>query len=153
MRTGKRGNFVLAIVEWCVFDPAKDDTILLGDPLPKKPWLECLATVFPFKRWDEQFTVRLFLMSHHAMQRLAEWCGARTPDDLLAAIRELWGAVERMIDWDDAINKALDGEKSIPLRRPKYVPIAGGRAAFEWDETRDKGVPVVTTILDAEMAV
>jgi hypothetical protein len=50
-------------------------------------------------------------------------------------------------------SRALDGEKSIPMQRPKYVPVAGGKALFEWDESRGKGMLVVTTILDAEMKV
>ena len=109
--------------------------------------------MWPAKRRDDRFTVQLFLMSHHAMQRLAERCGARTPDDLVAAMCELWSAIEKQINWDDTINKALDGDKSIPMRCPKYVPVAGGKAVFDWDERAGKRTLVVTTILDAEMAV
>jgi hypothetical protein len=72
------------------------------------------------------------------MQRLAERCSARTPFDLLEAVRELWGAVERMVDWDAAINKVLDRGKDVPLPRPKYVPVAAGKAMFEWDAGRGK---------------
>jgi hypothetical protein len=71
--------------------------------------------------------------------------------DLLDVMLELWGAVEEMIDWDEAITKALDGDKAIPMRRPKFVPVARGKAMFEWDEARGKGTLVVTTILNAEM--
>jgi hypothetical protein len=153
LRTGKRGNFVLSVVEWYVYDPARHETIFSFDPLREKPWLECSASVWPAKRRDDKFTVTLFSMSHHAMQRLAERCGARAPDDLLAAMRELWSALEREIDWEKAITEVLAGGKSIPLPRPKYILVAGGKAVFEWGEDRGKRALVVTTILDAEMAV
>lgn len=87
------------------------------------------------------------------MQRLAERCGARTPFDLLNAMGGLWRAVERAIDWEKQITAVLDGGKSIPLRGPKGVPVAGGWAMFEWDEARGKGMLVVTPILDEGMAV
>jgi hypothetical protein len=35
----------------------------------------------------------------------------------------------------------------------KYVPVAGGKAVFNWDEGRDKSTLVATTILDADMAL
>jgi hypothetical protein len=54
---------------------------------------------------------------------------------------------------EKAITEVLNGGKDIPLRRPKSVPVAGGKAVFEWDEDRGKGTLVVTTILDADMAV
>jgi hypothetical protein len=82
VRSGKRGNFVLD-----VFDPARDDTIVSGDPMPEKPWLECSATVWPYK--NEKFAITLLLMTHHAMlaeraRRFICWtlcasCSARTP--------------------------------------------------------------------------
>jgi hypothetical protein len=63
--------------------------------MPEKPWLECSASILPFKKRGDKFTVTLFLLSHHAMQRFVERCGARTPFDFLKAMRELWGAVKK----------------------------------------------------------
>ncbi len=72
------------------------------------------------------------------MQRLAERCNARTPFDLLAAMLELWRALERVIDWEKAITEVLDGGNDIPLRR-------GGKAVCE---RRGNSALVVTTVLD-----
>jgi hypothetical protein len=35
--------------------------------------------------------------------------------------------------------------------QPKFVPVAGGKAVFEWDANRR--ALIVTTILDADMSV
>jgi hypothetical protein len=138
---------------WWVHDPVRNGMILRGDPLPDKPWLQCSATVWPCKRRDEQWTVTLFLLSHHAMRRLAERCGARTPFDLLAAVDELWRGLELAINWDETVNKILAGERGVPMQRPKAIPVAGGKALFEWDCARNGSTLVVTTVLDADMAV
>jgi hypothetical protein len=66
-------------------------------------------------------------------------------------MRELWRGVEQAVDWDKAITHVLDGEQDIPIVRPKFVPVAGGKAVFEWD-ARDNSRLVVTTILDGDMA-
>jgi len=39
------------------------------------------------------------------------------------------------------------------LKRPKFVPVAGGKAVLDWDAAPGRGTLVVTTILDADMAV
>lgn len=137
LRPGKRGNFILAIVEWFVYDASRNEAISPTDSIPEKPWLACEATVWPYKKHDGQFTVT-----------------ARTPFDLLDAVDKLWRALEKQINWDECVSKALDGAKNIPMKKPKYVSVAGGKAAFEWDKTRgSSGSLVVTTILDENMKV
>jgi hypothetical protein len=40
---------------------------------------------------SERWNLTSFLLTHHALQRLAERCGARMPLDLLGAVNELGG--------------------------------------------------------------
>jgi hypothetical protein len=155
LRTGKRGKFMMAIVDWCVFDVARDDVIYVGHRVPEKPWLVCSVTFLVPKQKKQSFSTKLFLLSHHAMQRLAERCRVRTPDDLIAAMQALWDGVAKFINWDEVIKAVLDSDcdVGIPLQKPKFIPVAGGKAVFEWGKTQGHDVLVVTFVLDADMVV
>lgn len=136
VRTGKRGRFVLELVEWGVYDPSAIDNDDVAIPL--EPWLECFATVCRFP--NEPRTWRLFVVSHHAMTRSVQRCNARAPIDLVKALAELYACVAVEVI---AKNEALD-ERAV-----RYFDVAGGTAVLKYDDTHKS--LVVTTVLDSTM--
>ena len=89
----KKAGFLIRWVYWSVVTPRTAKPVEEGQPLPERPWLSCEVMYFTARRPTSHY--RGFLLTHHAMQRLAERCGAQTPSDLLVVMKELWrGLVE-----------------------------------------------------------
>jgi hypothetical protein len=131
---GKRGNCALQWVTWMVVRP--DGThIGEGEPIPAAPWLTCLLEVIWIKDKERSFSVPVVTISHHAAQRLAERCEARTVDALLVALRDI--AFWLM---DEANQEAVDSGATL------RIPVRGGIAIVE--ETPEHG-SLVKTILPA----
>ena len=91
----------------------------------------------------------VFVLTHHALQRLAERCGVRTPDDMLAALKDIWGSMRKKIAEVklEAEDKATLKAKANEIKIWK-LPFSNGVAIVE--KTRDIGF-VVKTVLDDEM--
>jgi hypothetical protein len=87
---GKRGRYALTQVIWAVAAPYAEAPLWPDDPVPERPWLTCVTHVLAPKHPELERTARAVTLTHHAMQRLAERCDARTTDDLLAALRQIW---------------------------------------------------------------
>jgi hypothetical protein len=131
---GKRGKFCVAWADWGVV--TYDGTLLTEkDVVPGKPLLACRQALIAGagRRGREIRTFELFVVSHHAMVRLAMRCGARTVDDLLAALKELWGVY-------------CDRPHNHTLADDMRLPVAGGLAVVEKTET----ARIVKTILSPE---
>lgn len=126
---GKRGHYALLLVYWALAAPHAETPLWQDDPKPERPWLTCVAELFAPKDPELERAERAVTLTHHAMQRLAERCGARTTDDLLAALRQLWLAVEKA-------GKIPDGS----LR----IPVAGGLAIAK--QTTEYGWLVKTVV-------
>lgn len=127
LNPGKRGKCTLSWLVWKMVTPEGEDASPT-DLYP--PWICCCMDVFYIRDKDASHRIRLVTFSHHAMQRLAERCGAKTPDDLLAALRDiaLW-----MLN--------ADPQTEIDSLR---IPVAGGTAIVEMTE---KHGPLVKTVL------
>ena len=82
----------------------------------------------------------MFALTHHAMLRLAQRCEVRTPDDLLAAIKEIWLCLKRRV---------LD-EGGASLPRVFSLPLPSGIAIVE--RTKKHG-PIIKTVLDTAMTL
>jgi hypothetical protein len=121
VQPGKRGRATMMFLSWMLVAPHTSAEIKEGDPIPDKPWLACHLDVMNLKDKAASFGRRIVTFTHHALQRLAERCGARTVDDLLEALREVafW-----FFD-----NRPKDRSPTL------YVPVAGaGVAVIVWTE-------------------
>jgi hypothetical protein len=89
---GKRGRFRIRFLDWCVYSPERDREVRPGDPIPAKPWLSVNRSIWVCEGGGVQTGDSYYslLIAHHALSRLAQRCGARTIDDLLAATKALW---------------------------------------------------------------
>ena len=143
----KRGKFVMMWVQWQVVQPGTADLLKKDEPLPDRPWLSCdVAYVYGNGEMNQYVA---FVLTHHALQRLAERCGVRTPDDMLAALKDIWGSMRKKIAEVklEAEDKATLKAKANEIKIWK-LPFSNGVAIVE--KTRDIGF-VVKTVLDDEM--
>jgi hypothetical protein len=115
---GKQARFELIWVTWSVMGP-DDRDLRPGEPMPDKPLLS-LDTACMTKK-DIDFR-QVFVLTHHAMQRLAECGQLRNADDLLGAVADLWRAINA--NWE-AIGFAKD------VGRITRLPVHGGTAILE----------------------
>jgi hypothetical protein len=134
---GKK-QFKLIFACWEVFDPARRKFVLPRDSMPDRLWLGCAHHTIRFQRGHnaEHECVLIFAVSRHAMQRLATRRQARTVEDMLSAVRQLWEAIE------PRLHEPFDG-------RTWFAPVAGGFAVIEWSE--DIKTSVTVTVIDADM--
>ena len=92
LEPGKRGKYTVHVLDVAGWDPAKEEVITEVDAIPSKPWLACMVTKIESKgrhRYDDKSAVAL-LVTHHAMSRLAQRCGAKEPKDLIWAVHAIW---------------------------------------------------------------
>lgn len=128
---GKRGKCTLSWLTWSPVTPdgapgRPDDLI--------PPWVLCSLEVIRPRSRDDTGRVRLVTLTHHAAQRLAERCAARTVEDLLTALREI---AQWMLDLaNDSEAETLE------------IPVAGG-AGIAIVEMSEKHGPLIKTVLPA----
>ena len=86
---GKRGKFEIVIYDFTGFDPSRDAEIRLGDPIPPKPWTACNLSMLESpgggRNTIELNSRPLLFITCHAMSRVAQRFGARTPNHLMTA--------------------------------------------------------------------
>jgi hypothetical protein len=97
-----------------------------------------------FRRDVKSF--RLFLVSRHALSRLAQRASVRTPGDLHAALVAI---AQAMID--AIIAKTLDDERASPPEGWR-LPFKGGIAVLRRDGKADRHDLIVATVLPNESA-
>jgi hypothetical protein len=138
---GKRGRYEMHIAGIGGWDPARKGLIHGWDPIegtkdviPPKPWLVVHDYVYASKgrgRYDIESRALLFV-THHALSRLTQRCGARTPDDLLTAVHDMALALmHQIIDKGDM---------------PERVAFDGGTAVLVRYDEQKGGVVVVTIV-------
>jgi hypothetical protein len=82
---GKRGGFTLSFCYWTGWNPERDDPIETSDALPAgRVWLAYWFADITGEGGGKYSNVSApgFLVTHHALSRLAQRCGARTAADL-----------------------------------------------------------------------
>ena len=93
---GKRGRYTLVVNDVVGWDRERDAAVLVGDPIPDRPWIACNVTVVESEgRGCDLVTIRskpMVLVTHHSMSRAAQRLGVRTPAHLVAATRAIWDA-------------------------------------------------------------
>jgi hypothetical protein len=91
IETGKRGRYVLTFLTMNALNAETKKIVRPDDPIPEKPWLAFSFVSITSKgrsRYDNECGVYL-LVTHHALSRLAQRCGARTIDDVAQAARQI----------------------------------------------------------------
>lgn len=136
VRSGKRGKFLIRWIRWKVVRPYSLESIKPGDVVPERPWLVCDAATFTGRNAGGLRWYRLFVLTHHAMQRLAECGSVRTVDDLLDALKIIWaGLWDRMdkgvreffgISLDEHLATKFEDKQTKPVLWK--IPVAGGLA-------------------------
>lgn len=133
---GKRGHCTFRWLTWAPVTPG-GEPIMEGDPIPTAPWLVCLLEEVRLKDREGSGVAPVVTLTHHAMQRLAERCGARTTNDLLVALGEIACGV---------IAAGEEEAKTGTFAKTLRIPVAGGVAIAE--ESDEHGL-LVKTVLDA----
>jgi hypothetical protein len=93
--SGKRSRYELQTVTIDGWHPYRSALILdENDRIPEQPWLACIWAVTKSVRRHRYDTENgwPFFCTHHALVRLAQRCGARTANDLLTAVNNIWTA-------------------------------------------------------------
>lgn len=147
---GKKATYELDIFLWVVWDSDRNDMMLAGSTCAK-PWIACAQIHLEFRhgRRVSDSCGMHFFVTHHALSRLAERCGARTPDDVLTATKALLDAYIAAAVGDAELRD--EGRKRLAViradwRPPEYLAFAHGWAVFAPHREYD-GVAVVKTIL------
>jgi hypothetical protein len=88
---GKRGRYELYFLDAHVWNPATRDVMAPLAAIPKMPWLAFMIIKLTSKgghRYAINNSIAL-LITHHALSRLTQRCGARTIQDVWFAAREI----------------------------------------------------------------
>jgi hypothetical protein len=144
LEPGKRGKYRLHFFAWSGWNRQTGDFILPGDFIPEHPQLAVhIHRLISDGRGSgqTQFESRpVMFVSHHALSRLAQRCGARTPADLIDALLGFWL---------EALPLLVDGKaQEIPpqgLRVP--VKTAGGGAVVVFQKDKQWDALVAATVL------
>jgi hypothetical protein len=146
VKTGKRGRYTMYFhcwTGWVNGEPVKD-----GAVLPERPWLGVgWLTIKNKGNYTADFDdFTWLLINHHAMARLAERCGARTPIQLLKALRPLSKAA---MDHITAQMKAHPENKLDIPPEGWRIPFQGGVAVIAKDTegVNPSGLPLCITVL------
>lgn len=107
LNPGKRGRYDLLVR--CIegWDGVRGELISEDDKIPGRPWLACTIVKMTSRGrgFYKEDAVPLVLITHHALSRLAQRCGARTSEDLLDATSNIFfryleeGFERRDLDW------------------------------------------------------
>jgi hypothetical protein len=115
LEPGKRGRYRIRLLVLDGWDAERSDIIHADDLIPEKPWIAVSSVVIESKgsyRYDEACSVTLFI-THHALSRLTQRCGARTLKELYCAVRRI--AIVYLTKMAD---KAVSGPERISIELP-----------------------------------
>lgn len=140
---GKRGRYTMRFSCWTGW--VNGEPVKQGQILPEKPWLGIgWLTVKNTGNYQVEFDDSIWLLiNQHAIARLAERCGARSPIQLVKVLSELSRAV-----MDYAVERIEPGEKlNIPPDGWR-IPFDGGVAVIVRDTegVNPSGLPLCITV-------
>ena len=145
--TGKRGKYTMRFSCWTGWVNGKPTADVAK--LPDRPWLGIgWMTVTNKGNYQADFDDYIWLLiNHHAMARLAERCGARTPLQLVNILGKLSKAF-----MEYAIAHTEPGEKADIPPEGWRVPFEGGVAVISTDTegVNPSGLPLCMTVLPPE---
>jgi len=139
LQEGTRGRFRIYGLDWCAWDTSRQGDVGPGDPVPGRPWLCCNIFTVDGRRKRSLESRRFLYVTHHALSRLAQRCGARTVEDLIAATKVLAVTYMRWVTKHN--ERPADGTR---------LEVEGICTAVLCRHENDLGNVVVVTILEAE---
>jgi hypothetical protein len=154
---GKRGRYEIRLVTIDAWDPARCNVILSDKAeIPRLPWLACCVVWIEGKgRYRCEETFAHPFVTHHALSRLAQRCGARSAGDLIIAVRNIWAAYRQEHrtrgDVSGQLRFRLQPDEYALATLSTYRDYAAGAGAFACPVNFNTAhIPplVVTTILD-----
>ena len=145
IKTGKRGRYVLTIATMNAWNAETKAIVFPDDPMPETPWLAFSTTTITSKgkhRYDDEVCELYLFVTHHALSRLAQRCGARTIDDVAQAARRI--GVTFLKTGRQTIDKILrdDGRMKVELPREMGTAVCPLK---KYDDEYD-GSLVITTL-------
>jgi hypothetical protein len=137
LRPGKRGRYRLDIFHIGSVDPVSRKIILENDFIPAKSWLALNVLLHESlgRGVYEHHHFTIVYVTHHALSRLCQRCGARTVVDLLVAVSDMCLAYIKMKNQD-----FLDGTR---------LPFENGVAVLNHDDD-EKRTALIVTVLDQQ---
>jgi hypothetical protein len=138
LEPGKRGRYVLHIFYVGSYDPISKTLIMQDDVIPDKPWLSLNVLRLHSKgrgEYEHKHYTAL-LVTHHALSRLTQRCGARNMADLLNAATGIC---------DTYLGKVMDDKQFSDFPDGTRLPFKDGTAVLNHDQDLD-GAPVVVTV-------
>jgi hypothetical protein len=143
VKTGKRGRYTMRFACWTGW--VNGEAVKDGQVLPDRPWLGIgWFTVRNEGNYQAEFDDYIWLLiNHHAMSRLAERCGARSPIQLSKMLGVLSKAFMAY-----AIAHTEPGEKAEIPDHGWRVPFDGGIAVIARDTEgpNPSGLPLCITV-------
>jgi hypothetical protein len=141
LKPGKRRKYELTLHRWTGW--GLEGSIFPGETIPERPWIGVFLTFVraTYAKVDvDEHAVAI--ISHHALARLAERCGARKPQDLIGHARKLSNAV-----MDALLAQTVDFDKPPPGGCWR-IPYDGGIMVLGL--TEEDSLPLVLTVLAPE---
>jgi hypothetical protein len=115
LEPGKRGRYKMRLLILDGWDAERGAIIGADDPIPEKPWIAVTSVVIESRgsyRYEEDCSVTLFI-THHALSRLTQRCGARTLKELYCAVRRI-----AIIYLTKMAHKSVSGHQRISIELP-----------------------------------
>jgi hypothetical protein len=141
---GKRGKYTMRFSCWTGW--VNGEPTVEGQILPERPWLGVgWMTVKNMGGYQAEFDDFIWLLiNHHAMARLAERCGARSPIQLVQMLGVMSKAFLKY-----AVDHAEPGEKADIPPEGWRVPFKDGVAVIARDTegVNPSGLPLCITVL------
>ena len=144
---GKRGRYTLTLCHWIGWDPEIEDMIEIGSPMPKgRAWVALLQTELTGQGGHSRTerTAPNVFVTHHALSRLAQRLGARTPMHLLISCRSF-------LEWRVRASEEHGEDGWLKLKPPTtgwHVPIPGvDGAAFVFQPHAKHKALIAVTVL------
>jgi hypothetical protein len=124
LTAGKRGTYQLDIFDWTGWNPKTEKPIDAAEDIPNSTdglWLSCWVTCFISVKGNRKlFNHPYFYITHHALSRLAQRCGARTCHDLINATKWMNSALYKHIAQTESWN-TLPKNHRLPFKHGVMV--------------------------------
>jgi hypothetical protein len=149
--TGKRGRYTITLLTLLGWDSERKTTIELdSDAIPDKPWIAMSVVTIKSlgrRRYDQEEYLSMFI-THHALSRLAQRCGARTIYDVHYAVQRI---AMTYVQWRSDTKAEHQGKLVDGVRMSVELPNDMGKATCTFCNYNDgDGGAVLVTLWSEE---
>jgi hypothetical protein len=140
LKSGKRGRYELLLATLEAWNVETNAAIGPEGELPEKPWIALVSTVLKSKgnhNYDQEDRIVL-LVTHHALSRLAQRCGARTIDEVYDAV---WTIAAQFIAQQFETKAPFRDHDRMRVKLPHDMGVAICAARLDTDNC-----PVIVTL-------